>query len=316
VTKGWWRSFRPPERANVHRVCGVHGNSSHKLSTPEVLLAQLAAEQHGVVTIAQLLATGLDRDAVAYRRKVGRLHLLHRGVYAVGHRPPSPLATAIAAVLACGPNAALSHRSAAALWRIVSKWPATTHVTAPTDRRRPGIHIHRSRHLDATTHYGVRVTTPARTLVDLADVLPAQQLARAVNEAQVQRLVTAAELSTLLTRYPGRRTSQLTPERGATRSHLEDTFTRFLKHHRLPLPERNQVIAGHEVDAVYREHKLVIELDSRQFHTTPRAFEQDRDRDADLLTAGFSTLRITDRRLKRHATHEAQRLREILSRAR
>jgi very-short-patch-repair endonuclease len=267
-----------------------------------------------VVTIAQLLAAELDRDAVAYRRRVGRLHLLHRGVYAVGHRPPSPLATAIAAVLACGPDAALSHGSAAALWKIVPRWPTPTHVTAPSERDRPGIHVHRSPHAEATTHYGIRVTTPLRTLVDLADVLPPKHLTRAVNEAQVQRLVTPAELTTLLTRYPGRRTARLTPERGATKSTLEDDFTRFLKRYKLPLPERNQTIAGHEVDAVYRQHHLVIELDSRQFHATPRAFEQDRDRDADLLDAGFPAIRITDHRLKHHPTKEARRLKAILNR--
>ena len=158
----------------------------------------------------------------------------------------------MAAVLACGPDAALSHGSAAALWRILPRWPSPTHVTAPSERRHPGIHVHRSPHADATTHYGIRVTTPARTLVDLADVLTPHQLTRALNEAQVQRLVTANELTTLLTRYPGRRTSQLTPQRGATRSDLEDRFTRFLKRHHLPIPERNQQIAGHEVDAVYR----------------------------------------------------------------
>jgi very-short-patch-repair endonuclease len=265
-----------------------------------------------VVSQAQLIAAGLDRHAIAYRRKIGRLHLLHRGVYAVGHRPPSPLAKAMAAVLACGPNAVLSHRSAAALWRIVPRWPSTVDVTAPTKHRLKEICVHRSRHADTTTHYGIRVTIPARTLVDLADVLTPRQLTRALNEAQVLRLVTPAELTTLLTRYPGRRTSQLTPQKGATRSHLEDRFIRFLKRHHLPLPELNQQIAGHEVDAVYREQKLVIELDSRQFHTTPQAFEQDRDRDADLLKAGFSTIRITDDRLKHHATKEANRLETIL----
>jgi very-short-patch-repair endonuclease len=220
----------------------------------------------------------------------------------------------MAAVLACGPDAALSYGSAAALWRIVPRWPTPTHVTAPRERDRPGIHVHRSHHIDTTVHHGIRVTTPARTLVDLADVLPAKALTRALNEAQVLRLTTPQELTTLLTRYPGRRTSQLTPERGATRSHLEDRFVRFLKRHRLPLPELNQQIAGHEVDAVYREQKLVIELDSRQFHATPSAFENDRDRDADLLNAGFSTLRITDNRLKHQASKEAKRLRTILSR--
>jgi very-short-patch-repair endonuclease len=220
----------------------------------------------------------------------------------------------MAAVLACGPNAALSHGSAAALWRIVPRWCSPTHVTATSDRRHPGIHIHRSPHAETTTHYGIRVTTPARTLLDLADVLTDRALTRAVNEAQVLRLTTPEELTTLLTRHPGRRTSRLTPERGATatRSYLEDDFVRFLKRHRLPLPDLNQHIAGHEVDAVYRTHHLAIELDSRQFHTTPKAFEQDRDRDADLLNAGFSTLRITDHRLKQHATKESQRLRDIL----
>ena len=184
-------------------------------------------------------------------------------------------------------------------------------MTAPTEHRLKEILVHRSRHPDTTVHYGIRVTTPLRTLVDLADVLAPKRLTRALNEAQVQRLVTLQELTTLLTRYPGRRTSQLTPERGATRSELDD-FTRLLKRHRLPLPERNQTIAGHEVDAVYREHHLVIELDSRQFHATPRAFEQDRDRDADLLKAGFPTIRITHHRLKHHAIEEARRLGDIL----
>ena len=219
----------------------------------------------------------------------------------------------MAAVLACGSDAALSHRSAAALWQILPRWYAPTEVTTPTKRSHPGIQVHRSRHADATTHYGIPVTTPARTLVDLADVLTPKQLTRALNEAQVLRLITPDDLATLLTRYPGRRTSQLTPEQGATRSHLEDRFVRFLKRHHLALPELNQHIAGHEVDAVYRHQRLVIELDSRQFHTTPKAFEQDRDRDADLLNAGFSTLRITDHRLKHHATHEAQRLKDILN---
>ncbi len=218
----------------------------------------------------------------------------------------------MAAVLACGADAALSHRSAGALWRILPRWSAVPEVTAGSDRRQRGIRVHRSRHADATTHYGIRVTTPARTVVDLADVLNPKQLTRALNEAQVQRLITASELTALPTHYPGRRTARLTPERGATRSPLEDRFVRFLKRHRLPLPEFNQQIAGHEVDAVYREQKLVIELDSRQFHTTSRAFEHDRDRDADLLNAGFATLRITDHRIKHHTTKEAQRLKDIL----
>jgi hypothetical protein len=288
-------------------VCGVCRNNSDELSTPDVLIARSAARQHGVVTVAQLLAAGLDRRAIAYRRRVRRLHLLHRGVYAVGHRPPSPLATAMAAVLACGPEAVLSHRSAAALWRIVPRWPSPTEV-ARTDRRQSGTHVHRSRHADATTHYGIRVTTPARTLVDLADVLNSRQLTRALNEAQVQRLVTPAELTTLLTRYPGRRTSQLTPERGATRSHLEDTFTRFLKHHRLPLPERNQQIAG----AVYRDRNS--RSDSTAASSTPPHGPSSKTATAMPTSSMRGSPRSASptKRLKRHASHEAHRLKEIL----
>ena len=246
------------------RVWSLGVNSSTELTTPDALIAEVAARQHGVVTIAQLLAARLDRNAIKYRVRVGRLHLLHRGVYAVGHRPPSPLATAIAAVLACGPEAGLSHRSAGALWRLLPRWHKPTEVTAPTKRRHPGIHVHRSRNIDTTVHYGIRVTTPAPTLVDLADVLNPKHLTRALNEALVLRLVTANELASLLTRY--------------------------------------------------RAERLVIELDSRQFHSTPRAFETDRDRVADLLNAGFPTLRITHHRLKHHAAHEPARLGQILER--
>jgi very-short-patch-repair endonuclease len=221
----------------------------------------------------------------------------------------------MAAVLACGPGAALSHRSAAALWRIDSRWPRPVDVTAPKERRHPGIRPHRSSHAETTTRHGIPTTTPAQTLLDLADVLDDRQLARAVNEAYVHKLTTPHQLSTLLTRSPGRRTTRLSPHTSATtptRSHLEDDFLRFIKRHRLPIPEVNQWIAGHEVDAVWRTHGLVAELDSYTFHTTQQAFEQDRERDADLLNAGFRTIRITHARLKHQAQREAERLRSLL----
>ena len=162
----------------------------------------------------------------------------------------------MAAVLACGPDAALSHRSAAALWRIQRRWVKPVDVTAPTERRHPGIRLHRSRHAETTTHHAT-ATNP-------------------------------------------------------TRSHLEDDFLRFIKRHRLPAPETNQRIAGHEVDFVWRTHNLVAELDSYTFHTTNSAFERDRERDAVLLSAGFRTIRITHHRLEQNATKEAKRLRELL----
>src|SRR4051794_5641768 len=146
-------------------------NSSHEVTTgSDAALARLAAPQHGVVSHSQLLSVGLNADAIAYRVKIGRLHRLHRGVYAVGHRPPSPHARAMAAVLACGRGAVLSHRSAAALWRITPPWQGAVDVTARGKHAHAGIKAHRSATLkpqDTTLHYGIPVTTPRRTLEDL-----------------------------------------------------------------------------------------------------------------------------------------------------
>jgi very-short-patch-repair endonuclease len=295
----------------------VDGNNSHQLATPDVAIARVAGRQHGMVARWQLVAAGLDGDAIAYRVRAGRLHPRHRGVYAVGHVPVSPLATAMAAVLACGEDAVLSHRSAAALWRILPRWPHPVEVTARAGRTLRGIHVHRSRTLtrdDVTRHHGIPVTTPERTLLDVTETLPDRELARAENEAYVQKLTTPPALAVFLTRNPGRPTSRLTHERSATaaptRSHLEDDFLRFLRRHRLPIPELNQRIAGYEVDAVWRDRRLIVELDGYAYHATPQAFERDRERDATFLTAGFSTLRITRRRL---TEREAARLRRLLS---
>jgi very-short-patch-repair endonuclease len=262
-----------------------------------------------------MLALGFEPRAITYRLKVGRLHLLHRGVYAVGHRPPSPLAAAMAAVLACGPDAVLSHRSAAALWRIIPRWPWPVDVTAPTRRHHAGIRPRRSPHAKTTTRHVIPTTTPAQTLLDLADVLDDRALARAVKEAYVLHLTTPRQLAALLTRSPGRRTSRLKAHTTAakpTRSPLEDDFLRFVKRHRLPVPEVSPRIAGHLVDFVWREQRLVAELDSWGFHSTKRAFETDRERDADLLTEGFRTIRITYKRLEQNPKKEAKRLRSLL----
>ena len=221
----------------------------------------------------------------------------------------------MAAVLACGHGAALSHRSAAALWCIRPRWPTPVEVTAPNDRRHPGIRVCHSRLARTTTRHGIPTTTPAQTLLDLADVLDDRALARAVNEAYVLKLTTPTQLATLLTRSPGRRTTRLTPHltaTGPTRSPLEDEFLRFVKRHRLPLPEVGQRIAGHLVDFVWREQRLVAELDGYGFHNTKQAFETDRDRDADLLIERFRTIRITKTRLETNANKEAERLKALL----
>jgi very-short-patch-repair endonuclease len=203
----------------------------------------------------------------------------------------------MAAVLACGPGAALSHRSAAALWAITPPWRGAVDVTATGRRRHRGITTHRSTTLtraDITRHYGIPITTPARTLHDLARVLPSHALTRAVNEARIRNLISNANY-----------------EAGPIRSDLEDDFLRFIEHHDLPRPEVNQTIAGKEVDMLYRAERLIVELDSRTFHL--HRFEEDRERDAHFLSEGFDTLRITSRRLKRAPQREAERFRAILA---
>ncbi|CAN5558554.1 hypothetical protein BH20ACT18_BH20ACT18_05880 [soil metagenome] len=285
-------------------------------------MARRAAPQHGILTRCQLLELGLDVDAIDYRLRVGRLLRVHRGVYAVGHRPPSPLAPAMAAVLACGPAGALSHRSAAALWGIDSRWRSPIDVSASTERRHRGVRVHRTRTLtrrDVTVHYGIPVTTVARTLLDLAGVLDEKALARAVNEAQLKCRLRLEDLAALIARSPGRTTSRLRTfvdrDEAPTRSAFEDAFLSFVDRYGLPRPLVNEDVAGYEVDALWPEHKLVVELDSRAYHDSEQPFERDRNKDADLLTAGYSVLRVTWRRLEDAPALEARRLAVLLARS-
>ena len=286
----------------------------------DALIARIAAPQHGVVTHAQLIAAGLGEKAIRYRVRIGRLHRLHRGVYAVGHCPPSPHARAMAAVLACGPGAALSHRSAAALWNMRRPWRGPVEVSGPGRHRHAGIRHYRCKLLDADRdqNYGIPVTTPARTIVDFADVEPSDRaLTRALNEARLNKHLTLPALTAQLARSNGRRGAhrlrQHTEYAGApTRSEFEDAARAFVEQYDLGHPETNQVIEGYEVDLVWRDAKLIVELDSRTHHDTAIAFEQDRERDATLLAAGYVTVRVTWRRLIDAPAREAERLRALI----
>jgi very-short-patch-repair endonuclease len=282
-------------------------------------IARVAASQHGMVSHAQLLVAGLDARAIRYRVRIGRLIRVHRGVYAIGHLPTSPLARAMAAVLACGSGALLSHQSAATLWKMTARWQAPTHVIAASRHTHPGIRVHRSTTLrpqDATVHYGIPVTSPARTLLDLADTLDDAALTRAVNDARVSKYLHLEDLAELIARSNGRATSRLRPfvanASGPTRSRFEDAFLAFIDRFKLPRPEVNQIVAGHEVDMLWREQRLIVELDSRLHHDTDEPFEVDRDRDADLLAAGFPVVRVTWMRLTETPAREAARLSALL----
>jgi hypothetical protein len=288
-------------------------------------VAEVAGRQHGVVAHRQLLALDLSAFAIQHRLRAGRLHRLHVGVYAVGHPLVSVHGRWMAAVLACGRGAVLSHRSAAALWGIRPSSRRTEDVTSPHASRahRPGIKVHRTRRLpveDLDAEDGIPVTTVARTLLDIAEVVEAKDLARAVESSERLRLFDLRAVEDLMDRSPGRR--GLPPLKLAleayqpvpfTRSGLERRFLALCQEAGLPRPLSNVRIADVEVDAVWHDRRLVVELDS-SYHATSAAFERDRIRDATLQLAGYRVVRITHRRLLDQPFAVTHTLRTLLGR--
>lgn len=238
----------------------------------------------------------------------GRLRPIYRGVYGVGHGVLSREGHWMAAVLATGPEAVLSHRSAAALWGLRPTARARVDVTTGRVlRARPGIHPHRVVLAadEVTTTDGIPTTTVPRTLLDLASVLRPHAVERAIDQAEVLRLADDLSLDELLARHPGARGAKALrgilaiTDLGATvtRSELEARFITFLDEAVLPRPNVNTVIEGMEVDFAWPEHRLIAELDGFAFHATRRAFEQDRARDRRLQAHGWRVIRITWRQL-------------------
>jgi very-short-patch-repair endonuclease len=256
-----------------------------------------AARRHGIVTAAQLAAAGLSADAVRHRVRRGLLIRRHRGVYQVGPIA-APWAREMAAVLAAGRNAALSHHSAAAVWDLRPAHPGDVHVTVTgQSRHRPGLRIHRSHSLNAAVHHGLRLTTPARTLTDLAVELTERDLARAAEQAQILRLTDHATLIAQTGRGAARLRRALTTEPALTRSEAERRLLELVRAARLPAPEANVRVAGHEVDLLWRAQRVIVEVDGFAYHGTRAAFERDRRRDAALLAAGYRVIRLTWRQI-------------------
>ncbi|MBV8940351.1 MAG: type IV toxin-antitoxin system AbiEi family antitoxin domain-containing protein [Solirubrobacterales bacterium] len=284
-------------------------------------MAQRASKHYGNLTRRDLLDLGLSDGGIAYRTRIGRLHRVYRGVYAVGRRALTPLERASAAVLACGPGAALSHSSAMALWGYWKRWDEPFEVTVPGDRRTPGITVHRSMTLhrrDLTTQLGIRVSTPARTVFDLAPRQSDKAIKRTVNTALHSPWLHESELNELVTRLchlpPARRIAPLLGLDGTPpRAQWEDEFPVFCHSHGLPDPAMGTQIDGYIVDALFPDQKVIVELDSWEFHKSRIAFETDRERDAETLAGGFVTVRITWERLERRPHEEAARLRNILT---
>jgi very-short-patch-repair endonuclease len=289
-------------------------------------VAALAARQHGVVAYRQLLELGLGKGAIQRRVLTGRLHPIHVGVYAVGHSAITGHGRWMAAVLACGRRATLSHQSAGALWELHPTSRTVVDVIVPRRgrRSRPGISVHEVRRLhpdDRTRRRGIPVTTVARTLLDLAEVLRPPQIERAVETAERLDVLDMTAIEELCGRSRGRRglrplgrvLGEYRDPGPTTRSELERHFLEICRDALLPIPAVNVVVAGFEVDAVWPDQRLVVELDGRAFHHTTAAFERDRIRDAELQVAGYRVVRVTHRRLRTEPAAVTQMLRSMLA---
>ncbi len=291
------------------------------------MCAWAAKRQHGCVARRQLVEWGMGRSAIDRRVRSGRLHPLQFGVYAVGHPVVSREGRFMAAVLACGPGAVLSHRSAAALWRIRPPTSGPIEVTVSTKSDSRGSIRRHSASLPAdevTTVDGIPVTTVPRTVFDLAAVSSATTVEGALRESEYLQLHDRLSLPDLLDRYPGRRGSRTVrtclarraESPGRIRSRLEERFLPFLRHHQLPIPQLNAwVQAGQrsfQVDCLWDEAKQIVELDGYQAHGTRTAFREDRARDRLLRVAGYGVTRIAWAQLDDEPTALAADLRALL----
>jgi hypothetical protein len=268
-----------------------------------------------VVSLSQFASLGLSRGGVQSRIRRGRLHRVHRGVYAVGHPLLTVQGQYMAAVLACGPGAVLSHRSAADLQDLGRTDRATVDVTTPGQggRKRSGIDAHGSLSLtaaDVTLVRGIPCTTVARTLLDLADVLDRRGLERAIERAEQLRLFDLKAVDHSLAGADGRKGAALLRAILArrsfhfapARSELEERFLVLCREAGRPEPEVNAWIpfpegGGVEADFLWRDHRLVVETDGYETHGTRHAFERDRLRDQRLALAGYQVVRFTWRQV-------------------
>lgn len=268
-----------------------------------------------MVARAQLVELGLGGDAIQWRVKRGRLYRVHRSVYAVGHLALTRNGRFMAAALACGEGAALSHISAAVLWGLLEDRGARIHVTAEGRRRVPGVVVHTAGlEGERVRRRGIVVTTPARTLVDLADTVPRRWVERAFDEAEYLGLDYEGVEARHGRRGSGRLAFVLAVHRPGTtrtRSGLEGLEERFLKlcdDHGLPRPEVNVEIEGFECDFVWRDARLVVETDGGQAHGTRRARERDPRRDARLMAAGWRVWRLPREQVVQRAGDTAAQL--------
>ncbi len=291
---------------------------------PDRAIGEIAGRQQTDVSRAQLLALGASSEAIARALARGRLHRVHQGVYSlVPARARPPLAAEQAALLACGPSAVLSHQSAARLHglRLPSRAGAIHVTTTESHRRsRAGVVVHRTQTLHRGEHHrvqGLPTTSIARTLVDLAPLYRARQLAPLVDQAL--RLASRARLLETLDRHPRRPGTQrlrrlLDPARPSadTWSKAEARLLAAIRRAHLPMPEANVRVGGYVADLLWREQRVIVEYDSEHYHSGPGVFHSDRARHNDLSAgARHEVLHVTEE----HVSRELERVIVWISRA-
>lgn len=262
-----------------------------------------------LITTRQLHTAGLPRGSVEWRVANGSLHPRFRGVYLVGHPIPVPGAAELAAVLACGERAFVSHRSAAVLWGLVETSGDAVDVTVVgrRSRSRAGLRVHRVDDLseaDSGERGGIPITAPARTLIDFASTTGAEEAERSIAEAFALKLVTEMQLRSAIERAPGRagvaRIQAILGRPGGakrTRSGGERAMLRLIRAAQLPAPRTNYPVAGYSADFCWPDHRLIVELDGYDFHSGRPALERDHRRDIVHKNAGYEVLRFTARQL-------------------
>jgi very-short-patch-repair endonuclease len=290
-------------------------------------MSELAQRQHGVVARRQLLQLGMRRGAIARRLERGQLHEVLRGVYVFGPRRIGRRGRWMAAILAGGEGAVLSHRSAARLWALMPPGSGAIEVTHPTKRsiERKGVIGHQIELADDEwlVEDEIPTTSPFRTIFDLAAVVTKRELERAWHEAEVRGLRDRVSLPMLLERYPGHRGSrrlrallEADEPVGFTRNDFEEAFVAFVDEYRLRRPRMNGTLALRgrffEIDALWEDERVAVELDSRSVHGTNKNFESDKHRDRVLLAEGWRTVRVTWRQLKEEPDEVAADLRKAL----
>ncbi len=279
-------------------------------------IAALATRQAGRVSREQLLALGLGPGAIDHRRASGRLHLATRGVYAVGHLHLCGDAARWTALLACGPDAVLSHRSAAGLWGILPHPATIVQLTLPGQRGRKrrgeGIRTHRALvpRSERTRRHGLPVTSLARTLLDVAATESRRTVEQALDGADTQRVLDLRAIDAIAppgSTRPGARhlrtvLAEHHPGTTITKSDLEEAMLAICRRHALPRPAFNAYVEGWEIDVVWRAHRLAVEVQSTRFHATSQRIARDAEKEADLMAAGWRVLHVADL----HVVHEPE----------